>query len=165
MKYTALDATVSNCGKYRYDLQRWWGEPLLTVEKACVFVMLNPSTADGTKDDPTIGRCVGFADAWGYKRLVVLNLFAFRATEPREMFKSDDPVGPLSEFYYGLHLANAGLTVAAWGAHGEFRKRAKVVRETFTRYGFPLHHLGLTQMGHPKHPLYLKADTKPEPWE
>jgi len=67
------DALISSCGKYRYHLERHWGDV-----KPCLFIMLNPSTADGRKDDSTIKRCVAYAMSWGYGKLYVINLFALR---------------------------------------------------------------------------------------
>src|SRR5438309_1547537 len=87
MKYSA---TISNCQQYRYRLSRCWDESL----PACMFIMLNPSTADAKVDDRTIKRCMAYARAWGYGKLYVGNLFAFRATKPKNMKAASDPVGP-----------------------------------------------------------------------
>ena len=95
MKYTNKDAVLSECKKYRYMLRRVWDR----TKPACLFIGLNPSTADATVDDPTIRRCVGFADSWGYGELVVGNLYAFRATKPKDMFNQDDPVGPFNDLW------------------------------------------------------------------
>jgi hypothetical protein len=149
-------AEISEDGKYRYTLSRDWsapGEPTRTV----VFVGLNPSTADAEKDDPTIRRCVGFAKAWGYNRLVMVNLFAFRATDPADMKKSEAPIGLANPKIVMVESAKAQLTVCAWGTHGAF----KDVGRNMLQYLSAPHHLGLTKNGHPKHPLYLKADCKP----
>lgn len=152
------DAYITPCGKYRYILSRDWsdGQPLKTV----VFVGLNPSTADAEVDDPTIRRCVGFARTWGYNRLWMVNLFAFRATDPADMKRAEDPVGEFNGSIVGAASNVADLTIAAWGTHGSFRNQD-------LRYLGGLknpHHLGLSKGGHPKHPLYLRADTKPEPF-
>ena len=97
------DAVISDCGKYRYRLTRKWG-----YGRPCGFIMLNPSTADALHDDPTIRRCVGFAKAWGCGALIVVNLFAVRATSPREMMRADDPVGPENK----EHVQRAATYVA-----------------------------------------------------
>ncbi len=152
------EAFITEDGLYRYILSRDWskaGEVLKTV----VFVGLNPSTADGTVDDPTIRRCVGFATAWGYNRLFMVNLFAFRATEPAVMKQAQDPEGEFNGSIVSAASHTMDLTVVAWGVHGAFRGQDQ-------RYLSSLkdpHHLGLTKDGHPKHPLYLKADTRPQP--
>ena len=83
------DALFSPCGTYRYRLTRRWAEG-----PAVAFIMLNPSTADGSVDDPTIRRCIGYGQSWGYGALAVGNLYAFRATEPQELRRARDPIGP-----------------------------------------------------------------------
>jgi hypothetical protein len=162
--YCTTEATVSPCGLYRYDLTRVWRPDLDRV----VFCMLNPSTADGTQDDPTIRRCVGFADAWGYGGLVVVNLFALRATDPKQIFEhyytKGSPVGPDNDRVLLDRTANAPLVVAAWGVHGVMLLRDERVRRLFREANVRLHHLGITKDGHPRHPLYLKADCRPIPF-
>src|ERR1044072_1939098 len=147
---TWYSAKFSACGRYRYNLRREWDESLPTV----LFVMLNPSTADEAKDDPTIRRCMTFARDWGYGRIIVANLFAFRATDPAQLKQVDDPVGPDNFLWLKKATIESHLTIAAWGVHGAFRNRNKDV--------LPMpdnpHHLGLTKDGHPKHPLYLPGN-------
>lgn len=161
MKYLDASATISGCGDYRYDLRRVWDAD----KAACLFVMLNPSTADGTTDDPTIRRCVGFADRWGFGSLVVVNLFALRATDPRQLYKAGNPVGPDNDDTITRHATAAALAVAAWGAHGKHRDRGLYVKHRFKALGVQLHHLGLTADGQPKHPLYLSNETRPQVWQ
>ena len=149
-------ATLSHCRTYRYSLTREWGSGL-----AVLFVGLNPSTADEMLDDPTIRRCVSFAREWGYARLHMANLFAFRATDPRDMKNASDPVGPENDKHL-LALANdSALTVAAWGVHGTLGGRHNAVRGMLPR----LHYLRLTKDGHPGHPLYLPGTLKPVAWK
>lgn len=150
-------ATISECGKYRYSLVRDWSDGAPT--KTVAFVGLNPSTADATLDDPTIRRCIGFAKAWGYNQLLMVNLFAFRATEPADMKAAEDPVGPKNLHALSCIDAAADLVVVAWGAHGGFLGQDQVA----LGYLDNPHHLGLTKDGHPRHPLYLKGDTRPQP--
>lgn len=148
------DAVISPCGQYRYLLRRVW-DPALPV---CTFIMLNPSKADGTIDDPTIRRCIGFARAWGYGGFVVVNLFAYRGTKPAELRRAWDPVGPANDRYiFEAALLSGGPVVAAWGAGGDYMGRAAAVRSMLPR----LHALALTQSGQPRHPLYLRADLVP----
>ena len=149
-------AMFSPCRTYRYTLWRIWSE----VEPVVAFVGLNPSTADESVDDPTIRRCIGFAESWGYGGLVMLNLFAYRATDPNVMKRVADPVGPDNDGYLCSQSNMCGRIIAAWGVHGLHRGRANRVRLMIDN----LHHLGLTKGGHPKHPLYLRGDTKPTPW-
>ena len=152
-------AELSEDRMYRYSLSRSWDSNLPYV----VFIGLNPSTADETEDDPTIRRCIGYAKAWGYGGIVMLNLFALRATEPRDMMVSYRPVGSknnsvLIKYSYNLRCH---LYIAAWGNHGVHRDRYKEARIIFD----DLHYLKLNKSGQPAHPLYLKADLKPTLWE
>lgn len=155
---TITGAFISECGAYRYWLERRWDETL----PACAFIMLNPSTADASKDDPTIRRVVGFSKAWGFGGVNVYNLFALRATDPRELRKHPAPVGPDNDIYLG-QIPEEAVIVAAWGSWGDHLHRAFDVRRMFKER---LSCLGLTNGGHPRHPLYISADTprQPYPW-
>ena len=153
----AASAIFSPCRTWRYTLERRWGDDPLTL----VIVGLNPSTADETQDDPTIRRCIGFARSWGYGRLLMLNLFAYRATDPREMLAAADPIGPDNPEVIGREAGRAlGSVLCAWGVHGAHLGWGPGVLE---RLGSKAMVLGLTKDGHPKHPLYLRADTQPSP--
>ena len=120
-----------------------------------MFIGLNPSTADETVDDPTIRRCIGFAKAWGYGGIYMLNAYAFRATNPKDMKAAADPIGPGNDEAFGYYRSKVGLIVAAWGAHCDPERARKVCQAV----GRPVECLGLTAAGAPKHPLYLKATT------
>lgn len=148
-------AQISPCGLYRYSLWRKWKPGPL-----CTFIGLNPSFADATMDDPTIRRCVGFAKAWGYGGLMMLNLFAYRATKPSDMMSAVDPVGPDNDEVLRDSGFNSAIQIAAWGANGRFQERDKAVRAMLPR----LHYLRLTKAGHPGHPLYLPAGLGPVEW-
>lgn len=126
--------------------------------------MLNPSTADASIDDPTIRRCRGFADRWECNGIVVANLYALRATNPEELWKAEDPVGPENDSW--LHrLANEfDDVVCAWGSNAK-QERVDEVVKIFRRYGCRLFHLGLTKSGQPKHPLYIKGDQPLIEWK
>lgn len=143
-------------GKYRYELRRQWSPELPTV----AFIGLNPSTADAMQDDPTIRRCVGYAKAWGYGQLIMLNLFAYRATDPLAMKSADDPIGPENDETLRRVAAQAAVVVAAWGNHGSHLGRGAAVRNLV-----PLHYLRLTKSGQPAHPLYLPGTLTPIAWE
>jgi hypothetical protein len=151
-------AYISECGKYRYSLERTWGQNGLNY---CAFIGLNPSTADAEIDDPTIRRCIGFAKDWGFDALCMVNLFAFRATNPKDMLTVADPIGPDNDRSLRIACQNAKLIVAAWGNHGSLNGRSKEVQEDM-RGG--LHVLGLTKSGEPAHPLYLPKNLKPYLW-
>jgi hypothetical protein len=140
-------------GEYRYWLARTWSNDLPPV----TFVMLNPSTADGTYDDPTIRRCIGFAREWGYGGIVVVNLFAYRATYPRELSIVPDPVGPDNDAY--IEMAACHRTVVAWGAqktHGRDLHVATLLTDPLC--------LGRTKRGAPLHPLFVPHGTPLIPW-
>jgi len=151
-------AELSLCGTYRYALTRAWahGGP----DSSVCFIMLNPSTADAGQDDPTIRRCIGFAKSWGYASLEVVNLFAYRATDPSELGGATDPVGPENDRHIRRAVAVARLVVAAWGAEPLAASRSSVV-ELLVTASSDIHALALTKNGSPKHPLYLRADLKP----
>ncbi len=148
------DANISHCRKYRYSLSREWDS---TLPKAC-FIGLNPSTADALEDDPTIRRCIGFAKAWGFGGLIMVNLFAFRATKPPDMLKADDPIGPTNDETIARETSAAGIVIAAWGADGGHRGRDRAV---IAALSVPLHAIGLTQHGMPRHPLYMAGTSMP----
>lgn len=151
-----MSALISNCGKYRYSL--WRGEP----EKTVCFVMLNPSTADANNDDPTIRRCLGFMRSWGFTGLTVINIYAYRATDPGELLKTSDPVGPGNYGAWEYELPRADLVVCAWGTKAKLihvRNFQGVAKEL----GVKLYCIDTTKSGMPKHPLYLKSDLMPMP--
>jgi len=154
----AGSAAVSPDGVYRYELRRWWARG-----EVVRFIMLNPSTADATVDDPTIRRCVGFARSWGYGSLVVHNLYALRATDPTALAAHPDPVGPDNDDHLRHWAPPRSFTVCAWGAHPMAARRAPAVLALLRAAGFTPHHLGLTAAGAPRHPLYLPGATAPAP--
>jgi len=153
-------AYISPCSKYRYWLSREWGND--PASKVC-FVMLNPSTADALKDDATIRRCVGFAKAWGYQGLHVVNLFALRATNPSALYSKEeaDPVGPESNRF--LLEIPCERIIAAWGVYGQHRGRAAEVLRMLADAGRTVECLGVTKDGYPRHPLYLPCWATPVP--
>lgn len=148
-------AQFSGCRTYRYALWRTWSQG----DGHVMFIGMNPSTADETQDDPTIRRCIGFAKAWGFKGIYMLNLFAYRATRPRDLNDVDDPIGPQNNEFLKMYFEPAGLTVACWGTHGVYWNRNRDVIELLGLENLSC--LGLTKNGQPKHPLYLKSDITP----
>jgi len=149
---TGGGALFSQDRVYRYALWRVWNDALPSF----VVIGLNPSTADESVDDPTIRRCVGFAKREGCGRLVMLNLFAIRATNPRVMRRHAEPVGPKNDhaIRHFTNRADVLHVVAAWGAHGSHRGRDAEVRALVS----DMRSFGITKSGQPKHPLYLPAD-------
>lgn len=162
VRHSQLEASAdfSPCRHYRYALWRHSGGLAATGNGYAMFIALNPSTADEMQDDPTIRRCIAYAKTWGYDGLCMANLFAWRATDPREMLAQVDPVGAENDWYLRTLAETAGVVVAAWGVHGTHRGRADDVRAMLPR----LHYLRLTKGGHPGHPLYLPKTLRPVPW-
>lgn len=151
-------AAISDDQRYRYELGRRWDDgPLLE------WVMLNPSVADATDDDPTIRRCIRFAKDWGFNGIRVTNLFAYRATDPDTLLNPDiDPFGPQNNDY--LSTERGPITVCGWGAH------KMIAAALLVHCGDPLLKrsalmcLGYNKDGSPKHPLYVPKNAGAQPW-
>lgn len=152
-------AVISACERYRYRLWRHWDR----ARPYCNFVMLNPSTADGTEDDPTIRRCIALAQRWGYGGLEVCNLFAYRATRPAVLRAVDDPVGPDNDATITKIARGAEMVVCAWGNQGAYRDRSRTVLWMFFQSAIRAHYLRLNRSGEPRHPLYLEGALTPIP--
>jgi len=153
------EARFSNDMKYRYLLWREWDNKLPRV----LFIMLNPSTADAEKNDPTIKRCVDYAHAWGYGSIEIANLFAYRSTLPDELLQVEDPVGPHNLCMIEAAVSRAKLIIGAWGAFGVPSRRMDTTFKILQMISKEddLYCLGRTKMGEPIHPLYQRADMKP----
>lgn len=150
------DAVFSKDRIHRYTLVRVWDE-----EKPSIMIMgLNPSTADETKNDPTVRRFIGFAKKWGYGSLYVTNMFAFRATYPEDLYKAEDPVGPENDYWIRKISSIADLVVLAYGNHGAYRNRheeiLKMVKNPYC--------IKITKMNLPIHPLYTGYTEEPIPF-
>lgn len=152
------NAIFSPCRTWRYTLNRQFGSG---NGRACMFLMLNPSTADEVQNDPTIRRCINFAKAWGYSRLTVCNIFAYRSTDPKGLRQTPDPIGPYNDHHIVACHSESLLTIAAWGVHGEYLGRAEQVVKLLADSSTPLMCLGKTKDGQPKHPLYVAGATVP----
>lgn len=154
--FNSSSAVLSDCGLYRYRLDRRWAPgPVMG------FVMLNPSTADASQDDPTIRRCVGFAKREGCGALVVINLYPLRATKPADLWARNNATrigGPRSEIEFHRAASEADILLAAWGADTRGGEHWIV-----HRYGQRMQCLGKTKAGQPRHPLYVKGDAPLEP--
>jgi hypothetical protein len=157
-------ANISPDGLYRWSLHREWRAPL-APPRWVTFVMLNPSTADASVDDPTIRRCIGFARAFGATGLAVVNLYGLRATSPKDLWKAADPVGLENDSTLRTFLAMAAAhdmpIIAAWGAHAEPDRVAAVRAMPGAER---LQALRVTKDGAPGHPLYLPSTAIPQPW-
>jgi hypothetical protein len=144
-------ARLSPCGTYRYELYRRWGNgPTL------LWIMLNPSTADADIDDPTIRRCIGFSQRDGYGALIVVNLYAYRATDPKALLTADDPEGPDNWWHIQRAIRSSDAVVFAWGAT-QVPRGHHHVWHSGALIPSPLC-LGYTKKGAPRHPLYVKGD-------
>lgn len=153
--------TLDSTGRYRYELTRVWdaARPQLS------WIMLNPSTATATRDDPTIRRVVGFSRDWGFGGAVVVNLFALRTHRPDRLHQEPDPVGRRNDEVTVATVADGTEVIAAWGNHGALVNpvtgvpRCEEVRRLVG--DIALRCLGTTANGQPRHPLYSRADTAP----
>jgi hypothetical protein len=140
--------------RYRYSLWRAWSP----YHPRIAFILLNPSTADEHKNDPTIRRCIGFARAWNFGSMEVVNLFAYRATDHRELFIANEPIGTENNRFLMQAIERCSTIVLGWGTRGTFLSRDRQVMSLLARRT-DLYCLGITQNGQPRHPLYLKGDT------
>ena len=182
--YLGMGADITRGGRYRYRLWRWWGPntpPTQVVDdhKPFVnFIMLNPSTADHTHDDPTIRKCVAFAKRWErgrdarearcwerYGGIMVTNLFAYRTASPKALKAvTGDRIGPDNADHVIREAKACALTIAAWGNHGLIGDMGARYSKLLRDRGILLYHLGLTKLNQPRHPLYLPGNTRPEIW-
>ena len=160
---TESGAIFSECEQYRYALWRCWNKDngIVPVKYMVSFIGLNPSTATHEVSDPTVTRCINYAKAWGYSGMHMLNLFAFRATDPKDMKAVDEPVGEDNNEMLIKHARDSGIVIASWGNHGGYRNRCSVVADLMRVNGVDLHCLAIAKTGQPKHPLYLKKDLTP----
>lgn len=147
---------------YRYVLIRKISSNL----PAILFIMLNPSIADEHKDDPTIRRVIGFAKLWGYGIVLVMNLFAFRSTNPSLIKEVKDPIGKKNDYYLKLISGLVSKIIVAWGTNGKYLNRANNIMKILPKKN-KLYCLEKTKDGHPRHPLYVQRDVIPQPfgWE
>ena len=150
-------AVISDCGTYRYQLERRWADgPSVT------WIMLNPSTADASIDDPTIRRVRSFSERDGFGACEVLNLFALRSPDPKLLKTHSEPVGTDNgEYLVRAMERTGGMVIAAWGAHPFAAERARLLLSSAKAVGRTLYCLGTTKAGAPRHPLYVRGD---QPW-
>ena len=156
--YLENDAVISECGKYRYLLRRTWD----FSKPRALLVMLNPSTADARTDDATIRSCVRLLSGLGYGSMEVVNVFAYRATDPEELAKAADPIGPKNADILDSAIGRCDVVIFAWGAHPMAEERGRLIRSTVKTYRPATYCFGKTKKGAPKHPLYIKSGTQLE---
>jgi len=157
-------AVFSPCRKWRYHLQQVWDDKTPNL----IWLMLNPSTADETKNDPTVERCEQRARMWGFGGVEVYNIFAFRATDPSDMKAQDDPIGPDNDDWIIKFAKKSQQTkaIVGWGEHGKHRGRGEAVMSLIKAHDGYVQALKVNASGHPKHPLYIgyKQETSPFIW-
>ncbi|NJN04782.1 MAG: DUF1643 domain-containing protein [Leptolyngbyaceae cyanobacterium SL_1_1] len=157
----SLEAVVDASGLYRYSLGRSWAD----TRPSIAFIMLNPSSADHQRHDPTIRRCLALAQNWGYGSLRVVNLFAFRTAQPRLLKQAIAPIGPDNDAYIQAAVDQAETTVLAWGNWGSLHKRDRAVFKLLSAQASKLYCLELNQTGQPRHPLYVPTGTSLKRWQ
>lgn len=155
-------AVFSECERFRFQLQRSWVRPGI-VPRVATWVMLNPSTATESKNDPTITRCIGFSRDWGFDGLFIVNLWPLRSTDPRALKTYDGDADEHADFWIADALELSQLVVCAWGNHGT-QARAAHVMKIIQRANLRAHALQVTKAGMPSHPLYLRSTLKPVPY-
>ena len=157
-------ADLSVCRKYRYALGRRWK----ATGGTCLWVMLNPSTADHSREDPTVRRVIGYSVAWGYGAMVIVNLWPIRSPSPDNIFFGDrrDSLGPdgVNDGFILNYADQSEMVMCAWGAHGQKLGQGEKMRQTLVSGGLRLHALRFTKSGQPCHPLYLPKKLEPTEW-
>jgi hypothetical protein len=152
-------ASFDPTGHYRYSLgRRWSGAPTLAI------IMLNPSRADGSVDDPTIRRCIGLAQGWGFGAIAVVNLFAYRSPHPRVLRQVTDPIGPGNDGALSEAAHQADQILLAWGNWGRLGGRDRAVLALLRSHHSKCHCLGQNRTGQPRHPLYVPGSITLRPW-
>lgn len=160
MVYLENDAVISDCGKYRYLLRRIWDR----AKPRALIVMLNPSTADAVVDDPTIRSCVRLCQPF-FGGFEVINLYAFRSTDPEGLLESDDPIGPDNWKVAKAAAIRSDLIICAWGAHEAAKTPSSTMFSVLLSQRPAVFCFDTTKHGMPKHPLYIKSGSSLKVWE
>lgn len=159
IEYQEKTAVISDCKKYRYLLRRSWNR----LNPRALVVMLNPSTADADKDDATIRSVTRLCAALGFGSYEVVNLFAYRATDPKELYNEDEHIiGPRNDILIESALHRCDLPIVGWGAHQLAVERGRTVVSLLRKHRPAVFCLGVNKDKSPKHPLYIKSDQKLE---
>lgn len=163
-----MTAVISPCGLYRYFLLRKNLNVAPTHLRTYAFFGVNPSTADARLDDPTVRKWIGFVRTWGGSSFTVGNVFAWRATNVKELATAADPVGPDNAEHLAAIIAAADMLVPYWGDRGKVPKvlhpQIDATMRLLVASGKPVLHLGITASGDPMHPLMLPYSTPLTPW-
>lgn len=162
-----MNALISPCGRYRYTLDRVLGNPIPPVKAS--IIMVNPSTADAREDDATIRKLRGFGERHGWSEFIVVNKFAYRATDVNVLRDVPDPVGPLNDAYIAAAILSSDITVVAWGRLKKLPVplwlRYRAILRIAKACNRPLYCWGTCDDGHPRHPVMLGYDTELVLWE
>jgi hypothetical protein len=153
-------ATFDSTGCYRYYLGRHWSQ----AGSSLTIIMLNPSQADASRDDPTLRRCIGLAQGWGFGAIAVVNLFAYRSPHPRVLRQVADPIGPGNNAALAEATQQADQILLAWGNWGGWLARDRAVLELLIPHQAKLRCLGRNRTGQPRHPLYIPRAAPLMPW-
>ena len=156
MPHTLMQSGAVIRGAYRYHLWRTWDPAAPQV----AFIMCNPSLADEITDDPTLRRCIGFAQTWGFGTLSVVNVFAYRSPSPGELLMVTAPIGPENDVYLLHTAAQSSCLIAAWGCYGAYQGRDRAILELLAPHTSRMFCLGRNRDGSPKHPLYVRRETE-----
>ena len=161
--FTAVFGPSEDLGdepQHRYVLRRF----TRIGENYVCWVMLNPSIATPTIDDPTIRRVKRFSERWGFHNYVVVNLFAHRSTNPGQLRLVHDPVGPENDGHIETQARGSALVVCAWGSGGHLKGRDMAVAALLRSRGINLYAAAINSNGTPQHPLYLTYTDAPVMW-
>ena len=159
--FETREAVFSPDRKYRYRLRQIWNKNLPCL----CFLMLNPSTADETKNDPTVERCERRARATeNCGGVEIINIFAYRATDPNIMKAQTDPIGPYNDKHILEAATNAAQLIIAWGKHGQHMTRGEQVLSLLRDNAIKPYHLKINKDGFPAHPLYISYNVQPAPY-
>jgi len=149
----------SPCRRWRTWLERRWDDRPIGSGHHAAFIGMNPSTADETADDPTVQGCMARARAWGYGAAVMLNAFAYRATDKQRLLETDDPIGRGNDADILRLCAAAGVVVVAWGQPPRpLRGRGPALAAMLRAAGIQPRCFAINADGSPKHPLYIRRD-------
>jgi hypothetical protein len=149
---------------YRYVLRCQCSDAVAEPPRRIAWIGLNPSTADEVMLDQTLATVCRYSKKWGFSEVIMLNLFAFRATDPRNLKRAEDPIGPDNDRHLLTEVSAAERVIACWGDHGRFRGRDREVANLLVAAGVSFRCLQRNKSGAPRHPLYLKARIKAEPY-
>ncbi|MGF1494743.1 MAG: DUF1643 domain-containing protein [Microcoleaceae cyanobacterium] len=149
-------AIFDSTERYRYRLWRIWNRHVPTI----TFIMLNPSRADHRVNDPTVRRCLNFAQTWSCGGLEVVNLFAYRTAYPQQLKQANDPIGIDNDHHLKQVFEQSAQVILAWGNQGTWLNRNQAVLDLI-RPQYQPYCLGFTKQGQPRHPLYAKRDLTP----